>query len=61
MSIRYHWPERGHQVGGKAPQLEGSQKIKMGHQKIVGVLRDSVVLCRAFEVDLQRTSREHGC
>jgi hypothetical protein len=30
----------------------------MGHQEIVGVLRESVVLCCAFGVDLQRTSRE---
>jgi hypothetical protein len=32
--------------------------VEMGHQAIVGVLRESVVLCRAFGVDLQRTSRE---
>jgi hypothetical protein len=30
----------------------------MGHQAIVGVLRELVVLCCAFGVDLQRTSRE---
>jgi hypothetical protein len=32
--------------------------VEMGHQAIVGVLRKLVVLCRAFGVDLQRTSRE---
>jgi hypothetical protein len=37
------------------------QEVKMGHQEIAGVLRDSVVLCGAFGVDLQRTSREQGC
>jgi hypothetical protein len=30
----------------------------MRHQEIVGVLRESVVLCCAFGVDLQRTARE---
>lgn len=30
----------------------------MGHQEIVGVLRELVVLCCAFGIDLQRTSRE---
>jgi hypothetical protein len=30
----------------------------MGHQAIAGVLRELVVLCCAFGVDLQRTSRE---
>ena len=36
----------------KAPQ-----QVKMGHQEIVGVLRELVVLCRAFGVDLQRRFR----
>jgi len=40
---------------------KGSQKVKMGHQEIAGVLWKSVVLCDAFGVDLQRTSREQGC
>jgi len=30
----------------------------MGHQEIVGVLRELVMLCCAFGIDLQRTSRE---
>jgi hypothetical protein len=40
---------------------KGPQKVKMGHQELVGVLRDLVVLCDAFGVDLQRTSRERSC
>jgi hypothetical protein len=40
---------------------KGSHKVKMGHQEIAGVLRELVVLCDAFGVDLQRTSREQGC
>jgi hypothetical protein len=40
---------------------EGAQKVKMGHQEIVGILRDLVVLCGAFGVDLQRTSRKLSC
>jgi hypothetical protein len=40
---------------------KGPQKVKMGRQEIAGVLRKLVVLCRAFGVDLQRTSREQGC
>ena len=47
--------------GEKPHNREGPQRVKMGHQEIVGVLRESVVLCRAFGVDLQRTSREQGC
>jgi hypothetical protein len=34
------------------------RQVEMGHQEIVGVLRELVVLCCAFGVDLQRTSRE---
>ena len=40
---------------------KGPQKVKMGHQEIAGVLWKLVVLCGAFGVDLQRTSREQGC
>jgi hypothetical protein len=40
---------------------KGPQKLKMGHQVIAGVLRELVVLCGAFGVDLQRTSRERSC
>jgi hypothetical protein len=39
---------------------KGRQTVEMGHQEIVGVLRDLVVLCGAFGVDLQRTSRERS-
>jgi hypothetical protein len=35
--------------------------VEKGHQEIAGVLRELVVLCCAFGVDLQRTSREQGC
>jgi hypothetical protein len=34
---------------------KGAQKVKMRHQEIAGVLRELVVLCCAFGVDLQRT------
>jgi hypothetical protein len=40
---------------------KGPQKVKMGHQEIAGVLWELGVLCCAFWVDLQRTSRERGC
>jgi hypothetical protein len=35
--------------------------VEMGDQEIVGVLRNLVVLCCAFGVNLQRTPREQSC